>query len=295
MVFVMLPGLLEVQHVQAGLRARAGVPLPNRVAPLAWRRAARAASRSHLRDAKNAAAAAAGRQSRSASRLPLPPWLPRVTAKASVRRRQVVSGASVSFGAKVAVAATLGGEIAIAPATPHADESASALNFLDERFNKLLPDTAGQERYIGLSSFYCRNADVAIMAFDITNRESYKALMTRYVELLHMVDDFALKVVVGTKTDLLKDCKRQVSSAEAEMFARNLNHTAAKDKAPYFETSSVTGNNIETVFEYIVERCYPGSPLLSCCLRQTHEQEHKSVALTPRVLRFAKTTAGCCL
>ncbi|KAG0418883.1 hypothetical protein HPB47_004535 [Ixodes persulcatus] len=156
-------------------------------------------------------------------------------------------------------------------------------------------DTAGQERYIGLSSFYCRNADVAIMAFDITNRESYKALMTRYVELLHMVDDFALKVVVGTKTDLLKDYRRQVSSAEAEMFARNLNHTAAKDKAPYFETSSATGNNIETVFEYIVERCYPGSPMLSCCLRQTHEQEHKSVALTPRVLRFAKTTAGCCL
>ncbi|EEC08169.1 putative RAB-20 [Ixodes scapularis] len=163
------------------------------------------------------------------------------------------------------------------------------------KYNIAIWDTAGQERYIGLSSFYCRNADVAIMAFDITNRESYKALMTRYVELLHMVDDFALKVVVGTKTDLLKDYKRQVSSAEAEMFARNLNHTAAKDKAPYFETSSVTGNNIETVFEYIVERCYPGSPLLSCCLRQTHEQEHKSVALTPRVLRFAKTTAGCCL
>ncbi|CAN8003285.1 unnamed protein product [Ixodes pacificus] len=163
------------------------------------------------------------------------------------------------------------------------------------KYNVAIWDTAGQERYIGLSSFYCRNADVAIMAFDITNRESYKALMTRYVELLHMVDDFALKVVVGTKTDLLEDYKRQVSSAEAEMFARNLNHTAAKDKAPYFETSSATGNNIETVFEYIVERCYPGSPMLSCCLRQTHEQEHKSVALTPRVLRFAKTTAGCCL
>ncbi|CAN8026958.1 unnamed protein product [Ixodes persulcatus] len=163
------------------------------------------------------------------------------------------------------------------------------------KYNVAIWDTAGQERYIGLSSFYCRNADVAIMAFDITNRESYKALMTRYVELLHMVDDFALKVVVGTKTDLLKDYRRQVSSAEAEMFARNLNHTAAKDKAPYFETSSATGNNIETVFEYIVERCYPGSPMLSCCLRQTHEQEHKSVALTPRVLRFAKTTAGCCL
>lgn len=163
------------------------------------------------------------------------------------------------------------------------------------KYNVAIWDTAGQERYIGLSAFYCRNADVAIMAFDITNRESYKALMTRYVELLHMVDDFALKVVVGTKTDLLKDYKRQVSSAEAEMLARNLNNMAAKDKAPYFETSSATGNNIEAVFEYIVERCYPGSPMLSCCLRQTHEQEHKPVALTPRVLRFTKTTAGCCL
>ncbi|CAN7998737.1 unnamed protein product [Ixodes hexagonus] len=163
------------------------------------------------------------------------------------------------------------------------------------KYNIAIWDTAGQERYIGLSSFYCRNADVAIMAFDITNRESFKALMTRYVELLCMVDDFALKVVVGTKTDLLTDHKRQVSSMEAEVFARSLNHMSTKDKAPYFETSSATGNNIETVFEYIVECCYPGNPLLSCCLRQTPDKDCKSVVLSPSALRFAKTTTGCCL
>lgn len=163
------------------------------------------------------------------------------------------------------------------------------------KYNIAIWDTAGQERYIGLSSFYCRNADVAIMAFDITNRESFKALMTRYVELLSMVDDFALKVVVGTKSDLLNDYKRQVPSSDAELFARSLNQLSAKDKAPYFETSSATGDNIETVFEYIVEHCYPSGPFVSCCLRQTHEQDRKSVALTPRALRFAKTTAACCL
>ncbi|KAH8026531.1 hypothetical protein HPB51_021143 [Rhipicephalus microplus] len=77
------------------------------------------------------------------------------------------------------------------------------------KHNIAIWDTAGQERYLGLSIFYCRNADVAIMAYDVTSRESFKALMTRYVQLLSMVDDFALKVVVGTKIDLLGTKKRQ--------------------------------------------------------------------------------------
>lgn len=45
------------------------------------------------------------------------------------------------------------------------------------KYNIAIWDTAGQERYIGLSAFYCRNTNVAIMAFDITRRESFKALM----------------------------------------------------------------------------------------------------------------------
>ncbi|KAL3193224.1 hypothetical protein MRX96_017908 [Rhipicephalus microplus] len=163
------------------------------------------------------------------------------------------------------------------------------------KHNIAIWDTAGQERYLGLSIFYCRNADVAIMAYDVTSRESFKALMTRYVQLLSMVDDFALKVVVGTKIDLLGTKKRQVSVAEAEVFAKSLNPGWTAEKAPYFETSSATGENIDQVFDYIFEYCTREHGLLSCCLNNIHEKDLKTVTLTPRTLQLGKTVANCCL
>lgn len=159
------------------------------------------------------------------------------------------------------------------------------------KYNIAIWDTAGQERYIGLSAFYCRNTNVAIMAFDITRRESFKALMTRYVQLLTMVDDVTLKVVVGTKSDLLKDLPRQVSTAEAEAFARYLNPAAAA--VPYFETSSATGNNIENMFEYIFEHCYPGRGMLTCCLGKSRDRKLRNAALNSNTL--ARTTTTCCV
>lgn len=163
------------------------------------------------------------------------------------------------------------------------------------KHNIAIWDTAGQERYVGLSMFYCRNADVAIMAFDVTCRESFKALMTRYVQLLSMVNDFALKVIVGTKSDLLGKAKRQVSVAEAETFARSLNPGLAMDKVPYFETSSATGENIDQVFEYIFEYCSREHGLLSCCLKNVHEKDLKTVTLTPGTFKVAKNVANCCI
>jgi Ras-related protein Rab-20 len=37
-------------------------------------------------------------------------------------------------------------------------------------------DTAGEERYRGLSQFYCRNAGAAILAFDVTSEDSFHSL-----------------------------------------------------------------------------------------------------------------------
>lgn len=163
------------------------------------------------------------------------------------------------------------------------------------KYNIAIWDTAGQERYVGLSSFYCRNANVAILAFDVTSRESFRALTTRYLQLLTVVDDFALKVVVGTKSDLLGTRKRQVSQAEAEAFARSMNPRWTKDKVPYFETSSATGQNIDQVFEYIFDYCSLEYGLLSCCLKNNCEKELKTAALSPSTLKIAKSFTRCCI
>ncbi|XP_064480196.1 ras-related protein Rab-20-like [Ornithodoros turicata] len=155
-------------------------------------------------------------------------------------------------------------------------------------------DTAGQERYCGLSSFYCRNADVAILAFDITNRESYHALINRYLQLMSTVNGFPLKVLVGTKSDLLKEKRRQVTMAEAQQFASNINPSLPAGDIPYFETSSVTGVNVEKVFEYIFDHCCTKKIPISCCLNASPKERVK-LGLTAKTISIAHTAASCCI
>ena len=40
----------------------------------------------------------------------------------------------------------------------------------------VVQDTAGEERFSGLSNFYSRNAGAAILAFDLTDPASFHAL-----------------------------------------------------------------------------------------------------------------------
>ncbi|KAL1430619.1 hypothetical protein MTO96_014813 [Rhipicephalus appendiculatus] len=151
------------------------------------------------------------------------------------------------------------------------------------KHNIAIWDTAGQERYVGLSIFYCRNADVAIMAYDVTSRESFKALIT--------INTGA--AANGTTTAVTSQVL--VSVAEAEVFAKSLNPGWTAEKAPYFETSSATGENIDQVFDYIFEYCTREHGLLSCCLNNVHEKDLKTVTLTPRTLKIGKTVANCCI
>ena len=45
-----------------------------------------------------------------------------------------------------------------------------------------LQDTAGQERFDSLSSFYCRGARAAIICFDLTDRASFESLSTKWIK-----------------------------------------------------------------------------------------------------------------
>ena len=73
-------------------------------------------------------------------------------------------------------------------------------------------DTAGEERYASLSSFYCRGAAVAILAFDLTEAQSISKLREVFIPLLHDSVESCLTVVVGTKVDRATGADRQVST-----------------------------------------------------------------------------------
>ncbi|XP_071941089.1 ras-related protein Rab-20-like [Antedon mediterranea] len=139
------------------------------------------------------------------------------------------------------------------------------------QYNIAIWDTAGEERFSGLSSFYCRDASAAILAYDVSNKKTFEMLEKRFLPLLDAAKDDCLFCVTGTKLDLKKAIAKNennqtdsshVTKEEAENFALKINEARIKSKmspvvTPCFETSALTGENVCEVFEYIFEELLP--------------------------------------
>lgn len=91
-------------------------------------------------------------------------------------------------------------------------------------------DTAGQERFHALGPIYYRDADAALLVYDITDGESFTKVRTWVKELRKIVGNNIAINIAGNKFDLQKN--RNVDLAEAEAYAASVNathwHTSAK-------------------------------------------------------------------
>ncbi|KAJ1668215.1 GTPase Ryh1 [Coemansia sp. RSA 1813] len=115
--------------------------------------------------------------------------------------------------------------------------------YLEDRTVRLqLWDTAGQERFRSLIPSYIRDSSVALVIYDITNRESF-VQTTKWIEDVRAErGDEVIIVLVGNKTDL--NDARQVSTEEGEKKARDFN-------VMFMETSAKAGHNVKALFKNI--------------------------------------------
>jgi len=118
------------------------------------------------------------------------------------------------------------------------------LNYRDHDLSLEIWDTAGQERYHALSPLFYRDAEAGIVVFDLTDMESFSRAQKWIHELKQARGDQIHIVIAGNKSDLSD--KRVVSSADAQRLAQSI-------KAPYFETSAKTRDNIEPLFNSICD------------------------------------------
>lgn len=115
--------------------------------------------------------------------------------------------------------------------------------YLEDRTVRLqLWDTAGQERFRSLIPSYIRDSSVAVVVFDVTNRQSFLNTARWIQEVRAERGSDVIIFLVGNKTDLVD--KRQVSIEEGDAKARECN-------VSFIETSAKAGLNIKALFRKI--------------------------------------------
>ncbi|XP_053964611.1 ras-related protein Rab-5B [Anastrepha ludens] len=100
-------------------------------------------------------------------------------------------------------------------------------------------DTAGQERFKAVAPMYYRNANAAILVFDLSQHITFTEIKTWVQELHRNVQEPMVLILVGNKLDLL--AQRVVAYDEAYLFASSIGAT-------YFEVSAETDQGLEQVF-----------------------------------------------
>merc|ERR1719272_1754482 len=107
-------------------------------------------------------------------------------------------------------------------ATIGIDFLSKTLHVNDRSIRLQLWDTAGQERFRVLIPSYIKDSSVAIIVFDITNRQSFENVNKWVKDVRDERGDDAIIALVGNKTDLDEDGMRQVKTEEGVELAREL-------------------------------------------------------------------------
>ncbi|KAK0646307.1 ras family-domain-containing protein [Cercophora newfieldiana] len=120
-------------------------------------------------------------------------------------------------------------------------------------------DTAGQERFASLAPMYYRNAQAALVVYDLTKPTSLIKAKHWVAELQRQASPGIVIALVGNKLDLTSDNAGTNGEGEAaggDEDARKVSTEEAKTYAEeegllFFETSAKTGYNVTEVFTAI--------------------------------------------
>ena len=114
-------------------------------------------------------------------------------------------------------------------------------------------DTSGQERFRAMTNLYYRDAQVAILTYDITNEGSFNSIEFWINELKFKVEnENMLLCLVGNKCDVNSN-ERKVTTTKGKNFAVEHNMI-------FFETSAKTGEGINESVFFLVKKIFENDP-----------------------------------
>ena len=97
-------------------------------------------------------------------------------------------------------------------------------------------DTAGQERFRSLIPSYINDSQVAVVCYDITNKQSFENVPSWVEQARQIRGEQVTIIIVGNKIDLAE--KRAVATEEGQAMANDL-------KTMFHETSAKVGINVK--------------------------------------------------
>jgi len=141
--------------------------------------------------------------------------------------------------------------------------------YYDEKSVKLqIWDTAGQERFRSLIPGYIRDCAVALLVYDVTNKQTFLN-MKRWIDDVrsHRGNDVIL-MIIGNKIDL--EHKRAVSKEEGENLAKDL-------ETLFMEVSAKSSINVANIFQ-VIAAFLPGN---ESHRMHVYEENHLNVTNEP--------------
>ena len=143
-------------------------------------------------------------------------------------------------------------------------------------------DTAGQERFKALTPNYFRNAEGVVLAYDVTNSESFENLkfwINSIKSNLGEKNIFIPIIIIGNKIDM--EDMRDITKEDASKFAKENNYK-------YFETSAKTGEGVDEAIRDLVNQVLANSDK-----NEAAKGERKSVKIEDNKENNQKIK-GCC-
>ena len=109
-------------------------------------------------------------------------------------------------------------------------------------------DTAGQEIFRSITRSYYRDSACAIIVYDITDNSSFEKVDEWIRDVRNLAPQDCLIALFGNKLDQ-SNTQRAVSTSQGQ-------ELADRNGILFFETSALTGANVETAFNECIQAVY---------------------------------------
>ena len=106
-------------------------------------------------------------------------------------------------------------------------------------------DTAGQDRFRSITKNYYKGSHGIILIYDITSISTFENVKSWVSQIHEEISDKVVIYLVANKIDMEEE--RKIKKEEGIQLAEELG-------VPFIETSAKTGENIDDIFNDIIER-----------------------------------------